>query len=1013
MPVDDAVRDLLSRTLHTENAVLRGCNNKSVSLVSTQLQRLAAQGGLKRAAAEIDKFMPQRNEDDNVSRLQALAGEDPVKAKQQEIEFFVYQLSNDLIEDTGDRDIYERDKSSKIVERFNNIGLPLIIWKQWIMQSCEDATAAAFTEKLFEAAVITRSVSLCEALLKCGADPDKPIRSFLGESFIRPIQNAVEDRADDSALVKLLVRFGAGVDLTTEEHTSPALQMAAMDGLTECVRVLVEAGANITPTPRERTTLTRVAGETPLSCAANGGWRENWPLEAGREFQRLPCLEYMLPLYDPERDHEIIQDALFMAARSHMAGIISLLVEAGADVSQGIPNGHTPLTQALSSADKSDHISAIETLFDLGADPNRPYGLPGPSTVSPLHIAAACGKPGLIRLLVERGADLNARAVLTAARQAGVFGFGCVENTSPSITPLWLLTNRIGLGNMEQRAASALYMLRAGASLMGGELVRAPIMGSVELVHELLARGADINEADRSGKTALQYALEFREWDIVEVLLGGGAELRGGEVFIAIKGGSRATVETLLRRGARFDHDGVGAWSILEAAARTNRDLATWLIETHGVPYHPIALCAAVCFGMHQGRSSEEHLEVLLKARDPNKPGGLLTATAIGHAAYHADSCILDRLLAFKTQSTCLIPLRDSDEGYYRLTEGWGINMNDDYSERFWRRSCICTSVLVPPILAANWDEARLLLDAGHKPDRLTLFVAITVARTHGMIDDYWDPDDVEEHTRESLSLICRITKLLATKDIQQPARRNLPTPLQAAAKARRVDITRHLLSLGADINFPPPKIIDLGDGEVLLPRTAFQAAVETGEVEMIELLLDAGADIHAESGYNSGATALQLAAGNGYIGIARRLIALGADVNAAGARRRGRTALQAAAERGRLDMVQFLLECGATGTMDPSIESRDVYWRARRLAKRNGHVAVDGLLQAYEERMNAGRPSGDFEAYEMGSDGSCSSDEGENEEDEDGNYSPEDDGSVGDDEGWGEGNGENGDIYC
>ena len=1012
MPVDNAVRDLLSRIPHTGNAVLGGCDSKSVALASTQLQRLAAQGGLQRAAAEIDKFMPQRNEDDNVSRLQALAGEDPVEAKQQEIEFFAYQLSNDLIEDTVDIVDYERDKSSKIMEIFNNIDLPLVIWKQWIMQSREDATAVAFTEKLFEAAVITRSVSLCEALLECGANPDKPIRSLLGEGFIRPIQNAVEDRAVNPALVKLLVRFGTGVDLTTEEHTRPALRMAAMEGLTECVRVLVEAGANITPAPRSRTTSTRVAGETPLSCAANGGWRENWPLETGRGLQRLRCLEYLLPLYDPECDHEIIQDALFMAARSHMAAMIPLIVEAGADISEGIPNGHTPLTQALSSADKSNHISAIETLFDLGADPNCPYGLPGPSTVTPLHIAAVCGKPGLIRLLVERGADLNARAVLKAARQAGVFGFGSIEDTSSPITPLWLLTNSIVFGDRE-RAASALYMLRAGASLMGGEFALVPILGSVELIHELLARGADINEADRSGRTALQNALRFRKWNVVEVLLGGGAELRGGEVFTAIEGGSRATVETLLRRGARFDHDGVGVWSILEAGASKNSGLATWLIETHGVPYHPIALCATVCSGLHQSRSSEEELEVLLKARDPNKPGGLLTATAIGHAAYHADSWILDRLLAFKTQSTCLIPLRDNDEGYYRLTEGWGIEVYNDYDERFWRRSCIRTSVLVPPILAANWDEARLLLDAGHKPDRLTLFVAIMVASTHDLIDRYWgDADDVEEHKRESLSLIRRITKFLAAKDIQQPARRNLPTPLQAAAKARRVDITRHLLSLGADINSPPSKIIDLGGGEVLLPRTAFQAAVETGEVEMIELLLDAGADIHAESGYDSGATALQLAAGNGYIGIARRLIALGADVNAAGARRRGRTALQAAAERGRLDMVQFLLECGAAGTMDRSIESRDVYWRARRLARRNGHIAVDGLLQAYEERMTAGRSSGDFEAYEMGSDGSCSFDEGEDDEDEGGYYSPEDDGSVGDDEGWGEGKGENGDIY-
>lgn len=248
-------------------------------------------------------------------------------------------------------------------------------------------------------------------------------------------------------------------------------------------------------------------------------------------------------------------------------------------------------------------------------------------------------------------------------------------------------------------------------------------------------------------------------------------------------------------------------------------------------------------------------------------------------------------------------------------------------------------------------------------------------------------------------------------RDISQPARRGLHTPLQAAVKSRRPDVARHLLTLGADVNAPVPKIVDayIDPDDVVPPRTALQAAVENGDVEMIDLLLDAGVDVCAPAGYDSGATAVQLAAGNGHIGITRRLVSLGADVGAAGARRRGRTALQAAAEGGRVDMVQFLLECGAGRLEDATIESRLAYSRARRLARRNGHVAAEGLLQAHEERLAvaggtevsgtdcSGLDDSDLDSLASYESGLASEDEG-------GHYAPEQDISEEqDDEGYGE----------
>lgn len=128
--------------------------------------------------------------------------------------------------------------------------------------------------------------------------------------------------------------------------------------------------------------------------------------------------------------------------------------------------------------------------------------------------------------------------------------------------------------------------------------------------------------------------------------------------------------------------------------------------------------------------------------------------------------------------------------------------------------------------------------------------------------------------------------------------------------------------------------------------KTPIQSASSTENANMglIEVLLEAGANINAPAAFKCGLTALQGAAICGHLNIALRFLELGADVNAAPAVIDGRTALDGAAEHGRLDMVQLLLKAGAEG--DPSAENR--FDRAVELARENGHFAVARLLESY-----------------------------------------------------------------
>ena len=131
----------------------------------------------------------------------------------------------------------------------------------------------------------------------------------------------------------------------------------------------------------------------------------------------------------------------------------------------------------------------------------------------------------------------------------------------------------------------------------------------------------------------------------------------------------------------------------------------------------------------------------------------------------------------------------------------------------------------------------------------------------------------------------------------------NFKQPLQYAAERGNIELVQILLVAGADINAAAAD--NYG-------RTALQTAAEQGNIELVHILLAAGADVNAAAADIWGRTALQAAAGKGNIELVHVLLAAGADVNGAAADNYGRTALQAAAGQGNIELVHVLLAAGA-----------------------------------------------------------------------------------------------------
>ncbi|KAH0562659.1 hypothetical protein GP486_002665 [Trichoglossum hirsutum] len=119
---------------------------------------------------------------------------------------------------------------------------------------------------------------------------------------------------------------------------------------------------------------------------------------------------------------------------------------------------------------------------------------------------------------------------------------------------------------------------------------------------------------------------------------------------------------------------------------------------------------------------------------------------------------------------------------------------------------------------------------------------------------------------------------------------------LHAAAAVGHVDIISLLLKAGAAVNAKGPRGI-----------TALQTAAMEGHSSAVRLLIDRGAPVDAPSG--SHGTALVAAASRGHLKVVRILIKSGADVNAQGGPY-GNT-LQAAAMLGHVELAKLLLDSG------------------------------------------------------------------------------------------------------
>jgi uncharacterized protein len=186
---------------------------------------------------------------------------------------------------------------------------------------------------------------------------------------------------DDIEMAGLLARAGARIDAANDFGVTPLL-LASGNGRPAMIALLLEAGAD--------TNLAAASGEVPLMIAARAGNLEavDGLLDRGAE------VNYQAPGSG--------QTALMWAISERHAIVSRRLIERGADIHARSTGGYTPLLFAARVGD----LESAKMLLAAGADVNDKT----PDETSALVVAVVRGHAAFAIHLLERGADPNASA---------------------------------------------------------------------------------------------------------------------------------------------------------------------------------------------------------------------------------------------------------------------------------------------------------------------------------------------------------------------------------------------------------------------------------------------------------------------------------------------------------------------------------------------------------------------------------------------------------------------------
>ncbi|KAE8404891.1 ankyrin repeat-containing domain protein [Aspergillus pseudonomiae] len=490
-------------------------------------------------------------------------------------------------------------------------------------------------------AVRARNHQLMEQLLDSGVSPD------MGENT-HPLNEAILHR--DIEGMRLLLAFGANPDAPDQEGKSPlfsAVEGSFMDGATLLLKYRADpclmAGSEL---------------ESPLGLCITS-------LKTG--------LVHVLLAHGANPNHEMRNGSTVLIEairRKAPQRLVDLLLDAGADANLKNREGKSALFEAV----QTDQVTVVTTLLDHGANPN----LPGPEHV----LWSAIYRPACLRILMARGADVrktpgimeqatginnidSVRVLLQTgvdpnSKKDGIYtplcsairddrgdifalllANGANPNVMASEYPAWKCVTHF-------RTHLLPDLVDAGADLHQppGIVEMAVQVNNGEAVQWLLEHGgANPNDRNGQGHTALTTAIRDNRVDLLTLLLAHGADpnQRGQDWPVCMAVRSPTLLQQILPAVTDLSaHKGVMEMAVL---ANQLESIKLLLAAGASVEYKNGGVFSPLTTALREGH--EDIVRFLLNeaGADPNAPGEHLPIVKAVRRCHDGDFKMIELLL--------------------------------------------------------------------------------------------------------------------------------------------------------------------------------------------------------------------------------------------------------------------------------------------------------------------------------------------------------------------------------
>lgn len=359
-----------------------------------------------------------------------------------------------------------------------------------------------------------------------------------------PLHYAVE--SGYAEITDILIDSGADVNVTDKTFGNTPLHYAAIEGYEYIIKTLLQNKANVDAV--------NVQGITPLHCAALHGHYNstimllmmhpnrdainimgNTPLDVAVFHGHSNIVELLLsPLRQPSMSDWLLQKfklrahcskLLHVAAISGNEKIVAMLINKEGDVNDEDYLGRTPLHSAALNGNKNVIDLLLKNKAHVEA---RSF-----TGETPLHVAATSGKADAVEILLNNNAKVDANASL-------------------------------------------------------GQPIHYALPEHKDVVLLLVKNGADVNALDPESKTPLLLAVQGDQKDIVQFLIGAGANVNvsvngKSPLFVAVLNNNIEMVDLLIQNGAKIEKDLNNTYSelnnpIVFAISSGNKDLIKTLL---------------------------------------------------------------------------------------------------------------------------------------------------------------------------------------------------------------------------------------------------------------------------------------------------------------------------------------------------------------------------------------------------------------------------------------------------